>query len=271
MPLALIVDDITSVPEAFRTEYTEKDGKHHLNVDGLEDTSGLKSALLKEREANKKAKADAAVMDAKVKKWESLGKTDAEIQEMLDKAAVAEQEAAKKSGNYDALLADQRKKADEAAKMLRDKYDSEKLEIAKELDAARASERSAIVSNNVQTALTKMKATSEGLDLLTERLGRRLTIETVEGKRVVQIMQADGVTPMAGSGADGTATVDDLVKEAVKNYPSLFEGSGAGGSGTDPKGTRREAGAKVLTRANFERLGPLERAVKMREGFKVVD
>jgi hypothetical protein len=30
MPLELIVDDITTVPEAFRGEYTEKDGKFHL-------------------------------------------------------------------------------------------------------------------------------------------------------------------------------------------------------------------------------------------------
>jgi hypothetical protein len=48
-------------------------------------------------------------------------------------------------------------------------------------------------------------------------------------------MAADGETPMAGTGADGTATIDDLVKEAVAKYPSLFKASGAGGGGKNPR------------------------------------
>jgi hypothetical protein len=38
MPLDLIVDTIDAVPEAFRGEYTEKEGKFHLAVTGLEKT-----------------------------------------------------------------------------------------------------------------------------------------------------------------------------------------------------------------------------------------
>ena len=39
-----------------RSLYVEKDGKHHLDVTGIEDTSGLRSALQKERDAVKEAK-----------------------------------------------------------------------------------------------------------------------------------------------------------------------------------------------------------------------
>ncbi len=56
MALSLIVEDIATVPEAQRVLYVEKDGKHHLDVTGIEDTSGLKSALQKERDAVKEAR-----------------------------------------------------------------------------------------------------------------------------------------------------------------------------------------------------------------------
>jgi hypothetical protein len=119
-------------------------------------------------------------------------------------------------------------------------------------------------------ALTKAKATAEGVDLLTERLGKRIKFETVDGKRKIQIMQADGETPLAGKGADGAATFDDLVTEAVKTWPSLFEGSGAGGGGTPPKGNGGGAAGKTITRADFEKLGPMERVAKLKT-HKLID
>ena len=39
MPLSLIVENLEQVPEPLREEYTEKDGKFHLNVDGVVPTS----------------------------------------------------------------------------------------------------------------------------------------------------------------------------------------------------------------------------------------
>jgi hypothetical protein len=41
------------IPEGQRALYVEKDGKYHLDVDGLPDVGGLKSALEKERDARK--------------------------------------------------------------------------------------------------------------------------------------------------------------------------------------------------------------------------
>lgn len=51
--LPIVVDKLDDVPEAQRSLYVEKDGKHHLDVTGVDDNSGLKSALQKERELNK--------------------------------------------------------------------------------------------------------------------------------------------------------------------------------------------------------------------------
>lgn len=269
MPLALVADTIDSIPEALRSEYTERDGKFHLNVEGLEDTTGLKSALKKERDAAAANLKLANGLKEKVAKWEALGKTDEEIAAMLTDAETAKLEAAKKAGNYDALLADVRKKADEALNAAKAAATTKQTELETELGLARASERTAIIESSLATALTKVKATAEGLDLLTERLGKRINFETVDGKRVISITQVDGKTPMAGKGADGTATFDDLVQEAVKTYPSLFEGTGAGGGGTPTKAG--VAGSKEVPRADWDKLGPYDQAAKIKAGFRPVD
>ena len=64
------------LPDAIKELYQEKDGTYTLEIEGLEDTSGLKSALEKER-ANVKER------DKKIKAWETLGKTPEEIAALL--------------------------------------------------------------------------------------------------------------------------------------------------------------------------------------------
>ena len=62
--------------EGIRELYTEKDGGFVLSVEGIEDTSGLKSALTKERDLAKEYKKQVAA-------WEALGKKPEEISEIL--------------------------------------------------------------------------------------------------------------------------------------------------------------------------------------------
>lgn len=257
MPLALIVEKLESIPEAQRALYVADGDKFKLDVDGLpapEDTAGLKSALEKERTARK-------ALDKEIAAFKKTGKTPDEIAEFVAEKETAAAEALKKSGNFEAILKQHNDKAAAALKLATD-----------ERDAAFGSERSAIIENRVMTALTKAKATSEGMDLLTERLGKRIHIETIEGKRVTTIMQADGKTPLAGSGTDGAATYDDLVKEAVKAWPSLFEGTGAGGGGKSPKDAGGTGGDKTITRAEFDKLQPHEQRHKLQvDKLKLVD
>jgi hypothetical protein len=257
MSLELTVEKLDSVPEALRGAYVEKDGKFHLDVTGVvseAEITGLKSALGKER-------ASRATLEKQVKTWEAAGKTPEEVAALVAAANAAETEAAKKSGNFEAIL-----------KQKQEKWDGEKASLETELKASRASERGAIIETSVMGALTKAKATSEGTDLLTERLSKRINFETVDGKRVIRIMQADGKTPMAGAGADGGATFDDLVTEAKKSWPSLFEGTGAGGGGKSPKDAKGETpGDKSIVRAEWDKLTPYEQAAKIKAGFKPVD
>lgn len=88
-PLELSYDTLSAVPEAFRSLFTEKDGKAVLTgISGLKtdkDVSNVQEALRKER-------SDHAAAKEALKPWLSLGKKHDEIQTQLDR--ISELEAA---------------------------------------------------------------------------------------------------------------------------------------------------------------------------------
>lgn len=233
MALAQIVESLDDVPETARGAYVEKDGKFVLDFE-VEDTTSLKTALNSERQLRAK-------YEKQAKAWEKTGKSPEEIAELLEAQRLKDEEAAKKAGDFDTIL--NQHKAN---------WEKREKELLGEVDASRASERSAVVGERVLGALAKAGATEEGAELLPERLSNRIKFETVNGKRVLKIMQADGETPMAGSGADGTATIDDLVKEAIKKYPSLFKGNGGGGGGKEPGADKPPGGSGVAKKSDFK-------------------
>lgn len=253
MTLKMSVDTIDEVPEAVRSFYEEKDGKFALKVDGLEDTTALKGALEKER----KAARDALKL---AKQYEGLGLSADEIKALVDAKAKADHDAAAKAGDFDKIL-----------NQHRTAWEKDKATLEAELTAARASERSAIIGTSLMAALTKAGATEEGIDLMPDRLASRVKFETEDGQRVVKIMAADGETPMAGSGKGGLATFDDLVKEALTKWPSLFKASGAGGGGKQPNSRAGGAGNSSMSKAEFEKLPAKERAARMAGGLTLTD
>jgi hypothetical protein len=85
MALKLIIDSIEDVPEAVRTLYAEKDGKFHLDVDGIEDNTAIKADI---RKANK----EAADRRKQLEAWAKLGKTPEEIEELVAAAAQADED-----------------------------------------------------------------------------------------------------------------------------------------------------------------------------------
>src|SRR3990167_1730389 len=96
--------------------------------------------------------------------------------------------------------------------------------LAEELRLSRQSEREAIVRASLPVALAKARCTIEGLELLTDKLGSRITIETKDGRRKIRILAADGKTIMEG------ATIASLVAEARETWGGCFEASGGFGS-----------------------------------------
>lgn len=254
MPLQAVVDSIEAVPEALRSEYAAgQDGKFYLNLEGgdaLPFVAGLRTALETERTTNKTTK------DA-IAAWKKIGKTPEEIAELVKAKNDAEEKAARDAGNFDGIL-NQHKSV----------WDGEKKTLVTERDTAVNVARSAVVDSGIKSALVTAKATAEGVALLPKILGDRVKTEFANGEFVTTIVQADGKTPMIGSGANGTATFDDLVKDAVKNFPSLFEGSGAGGGGKPPRDTG--GSGKTITRREFDALSHADKREALKTK-KVVD
>lgn len=256
MALAPTVDSLDSIPENLRGAYVADGDKFKLDVE-FEDVDGLKKALASERGMNKAAK-------DKVAKWEKLGVSPEDIEQRLADERKKAEDAALKAGKFDEVLATHLGKA-------KQERDAAVNAADKQRDSALGIARRAIVDTHVGSALAKQKATTSGLSLLPNVLGSRVQLEFGDdGKETISILEADGKTPMVGNGPNGLATFDDLVKDAVKNFPDLFEGSGAGGGGTSSKTNAGGAGGKTITRAEFYALGPMEKAAKAKT-HKIVD
>jgi hypothetical protein len=250
MSLTLIADTLDNLPEAVR-EFYEPDGdKFRLKVEGVEDTSGLKSALKREREAR-----EAAERTAK----EFTGLNPKEIRKLIAEREAATEAAAREKGDFDAVLAQHRKT-----------WQAELDTLKAERDALAQSERAATVGNTLTNALAKAGVTEEGLELLSDRLAKRVKSETQDGKRFHRVMHDDGVTPLAGTASDGFATLDDLVNEAIKRYPTLFKARGVAGSGTPPN---KQAGtaAATISRKAFEGMSMAARAAHFKAGGRITD
>lgn len=253
MSLPLTIDSLEAAPEAVRSFYEDAgEGKFRLKVDGLEDTTALKGALKKERDAAKAARTTAA-------QFEGLGLTADEIKQLVTEKQEADRKAAEKEGNLEKILAQHRKD-----------WDAKLTAAEQRAQLAEQSERGAVVGTRLLAALTKAGATEEGIELLPDRLASRIKYDTQDGKRVLAIMSADGETPLAGSNKDGTATFEDLAREALTKFPSLFKGSGAGGGGKQ-QSSGTAGGGKTMPRAQFEQLSPTDKVAQMRAGVKLTD
>jgi hypothetical protein len=201
----------------------------------------------------------------------------------------------KKDGKYQLDLSDLSSHVDAQLKPLRS-----------ELEVVHAHERKNVVEHGFGAALRKANLLPQHEQIVMQKFGGRVELQTVGGERVVRIKGADGSGMLFGSGPGGAATLDDLVGEVAKQFPFLFAQDGdthpvakqAGNTLTrseffaltpkeqhekimiekcrvvdDPPAPKYQPrpGEKLLTRPQFDALTPVERAVKMNDGFRLVD
>jgi len=124
--------------------------------------------------------------------------------------------------------------------------------------------------NELKSALASESIVAEGLEPLTLLAQSRLQIDENGNPR---IMSADGSKPLAGSGADGYATIGDLAKElAASGTGKLFvRDSGVSGGGKPPASQGGNAGNNTMTRDQFNKLSHQERARFINNGGKFIN
>lgn len=220
MALASVVDKIEDVPEAIREDYVQsQDGKFRLKLlDGFESADsvkGLKSALQKERDNAAKAARDAAALAEqfkgidpdKIKAWESA-------------QASAQEDAAKKAGEWDALK-----------KQL---TESQAKDIAKK-DAEIARRDAAISALMIDGEAARVVADEKGnATLLMPHIKMLTRVQPdANGNPRVVVVDEQGQPRINGKG--DPMTIKELVAEmrTKEVFAGAFAGSGnAGGAGS---------------------------------------
>jgi hypothetical protein len=195
-----------------------------------EDTTALKSALQKERER-------ARELEKTAKAYAGLGMSPEEIAELKTAREKAEEEAARKAGDFDALRT-----------KLTEQHTGELTKLQEQIKAIAASEHEARVESGLKSALMEAGVSEEGASLLPDILKSRAKIEQDGDKRVVKIFDADGSPMLAKDGRD--ATFADLVASASEKYPSLFKATTKPGSGTPPGGNSAGSTASQVVKAS---------------------
>ena len=255
MALKLVVEKLDEVAEPQRALYVEKEGKFHLDVDGLEDTSGLKSALQKERQAAKDARELAKKLEDQY-----AGIDVNVVRDMMAKFDKDGDAALIAAGKIDEVIAKRTEK-------LKTEYERRVEAERKNTESAQstaAKYRQRVLDNNIRAAAAKAGLHSHAID---DALFRARTMFTIneEGEAVqlddsgTVILGKDGKSPFSP-----TEWLEDMKDKAPHWYPAGSSGGGAGGSKETTNGKR------TMKRSVFNGLGAVERAEAVRT-FQIVD
>lgn len=239
------------LPESQRGWYTEKDGKFTLDLTKVEveDTSGLKTALAKERQAAKDATAAAktAVQEA-MKAYEGIDPV--KTRALLAKFNDEEEAALIAAGKVDEVIAKRMAKRD--------------ADMQKQLDAAKAETEAAkgvagtfkgrVLDNHIRAAAAKAGLHPFAVE---DALLRARALFSLDDKGEAVQLGTDG-TPVLGKDGKTAFTPTEWLesmKEAAPHwFPAGGSGGGAGGSGG------AGAGGKTIKREAFDAMTPAEKS-----------
>lgn len=211
------------IPEHLREFYEEKDGKWVLDHDiEIPNTASLKSDLAGERRRRQE-------LEAKVKRWEDIGKSEEEIAELIAKHKEREEDDLASKGKWDQLKQQLVETHNAETAKLRKKIDDQ----AKEIGSLQGSINDMLVDSNANAAIAEHSGDPE---LLMPFVRKRLRITEVEGKKKIEVLGEDGNIKLNGKGEQ--ITVSELVAEMRGNerFGKLFKASGSSGGGSPPGG-----------------------------------
>lgn len=220
MALKLAIEKLEDVEEAHRPLYAEKDGKFHLQVDGIEDTTGLRSALGKERHAR-------AELEKKVKKWESIGKTDEEIADLIARHEEHQQSEAERKGEWDKLKAQMNEKHLADIKKMEAKLGDKDQVIGKL--------QSSLERNLIDANATAAIAAEKGVPrLLLPHVRDHVKVVEENGAYQIRVVDEKGEPRVNGKG--DPLSIAEMVAEMKSSdvFGRAFDGAGQSGGGMQP-------------------------------------
>jgi hypothetical protein len=229
--LPLSVDKLDSVPEAQRSLYVEHEGKFRLDVEGLEDNSGLKSALQKERDAVKEAKRVAKEIEERY-----VGIDPAKVREMMSKLDQDGEAALIAAGKIDEVIAKRTEKF--------------KTETQRRIDEAVANATAAagrakkfeqrVLDNHIRQAATKAGLHQHAIE---DALFRARSMFSLSEDGDAIQLGTDGAPVLGKDGKTPFSPVEWLegMKETAPHwFPASSSGGGAGGGKGTPGGNGKD-------------------------------
>jgi hypothetical protein len=244
LAMALEKAEHAKLPEAQRGLYVEKDGKFALDVEGVEDTAGLKSALEKERKAAREADRIRKELE---KKFEGIDPD--EVKKILEKMGSDEERQLLKDGKIDQVVEKRMEKQRLALeKQIR--------EAQKERDAEREGKAKLVqrgLDERVRAAAAKAGLHANAVE---DALFRARTIFTLNAEGEAVQLDKDGAAVIGKDGktAFGPAEWLEGMRETAPHwYPAANTGSGAAGN----KGAT--GAGKTMKRAAFDALDPAQK------------
>jgi hypothetical protein len=241
MALKAVIDKLDDVPEAFRSEYTEKDGKFVLSVENYVD-EGAKKIIDAERAARAKAEKD--LKDSR-KTWEKLGKSPEEIEKLVAESKAAEQKRLEEAGEFEKVKTQIIESAEKEKKALRDQLANKDLEVG----GLKTSLQKRLVDVEATAAIAGAKGEPA---LLLPAIRSRTKVEEIDGEFVVKVLDQKGDPMVDGKG--NPLTVGDLVSELKQDkvYGRAFDASGNSGSGMRPNGGSGSSGSSIAKRSDLK-------------------
>lgn len=222
--LELVVDDVNSVPEQFRTLYVEKDGKHHLNitVKGMKPEADLNRTM----EALRKERSDHNQTRSKLKPFEGLN-----IEEVTAQLARIPELEIAAEGKVDDKKVEKIVESRIAQRLgpvqrERDTLKSQVDDLSKTVEGFRTKEKTRTIHDAVRGAASKAKLRDTAVEdalLFAER------VFDVDDTGSVMARDNAGVTP----GIDPVTWLTEMVNKK----PHWFAESAGGGAGGNTRGS----------------------------------
>lgn len=230
------------MPEAYRSQYTETDGRFHLDEIEVDDGAELRGALDHERSERKTAK-------ALLEKFKGLDPDQA--REALESIRELEDKKLRDQGNFEKLKERWR---EQQAKELSAR-DTRIASMDKEL-------RKFKLDDKIRAAALKAGVQPRDIeDVMT------LTSSHFE------LNESGSISVLDRQGNPTLASVEEFFGQTYKaDKPQFYGASGAGGSGAPVGGTGGGGGGqRTVKRADFDKMGPSEQMNTVRSGCQVID
>lgn len=237
------LETLDGLDEPLQALYTQtEDGTYKLAVEGLEDNSGLKSALQKEREAAREAQRRLKEMQARYD-----GIDPEQTKELLSKINQSEEARLIAEGKIDEVIKSrtERMKAEYEAKLSETERQAQQaMERAKKRDLQ-------VLENQIRQAAAESGVHKNAYE---DVLLRARNVFSLSDNDEAVALGADG-NPVYGKDGSTPLSPKEWLESLRDNAPHLFpaqaSGSGAGSTGTSIGGRTKRSEMSTAERAAY--------------------